>query len=657
LLTVKEVGIARIWDVESGEPMGEIRPNSPLGGRFGVGPSSSPFQVFIESAALDKKGEYALLGLNDGTAGIFRVSDGTRLSVLHQPGTQPGEAWSLIRAVAFAPDGSLAVVGLSGWTAAVWNTHDGTLRGVFRCPRADQAYDLNDGPRPGLVSSIGISADNRYLFSGYADMTGTIWDLRTGQVVLDLAEHRNTIRALFVDNECARWVTSGGDVREASQQLSPRTIVSNGKRIAEAAFSPNGQSFLSRGTDGEVMFTSVKGEEKVLADGRNDHMSWPESESTLGFDQNGSRWFYPESHNCLCLAGVGEIKKLYRQTSHRKKAPGIPDHSIFQMTSERIDGLVLSPNGNSGVSTGWSGDLEIWDTESGQLRVFVHEPEHAKAVCFSPDGILLAIGLLGQGGPGKPREIKLLSASDGTVTGCLPGHAHQIGRLKFGPDGTWLVSTGLDRRVRLWDVKKKKLVAELKYEDLQYQELAVLADGRILVFRSQCVEVWRGLRSKLATIPLQLAFGERWAISKDQKVIGVTMGSSVAQWSIDDARLTNLFEPTIQSPTRIPNQRLAQELKPAAGALLWEGPGARFIHIGDGPRGWATPLILSADGRLTLIPVANGLALIDLNGHQNVLSVMPFEGRLRATRITKDCAWAVNSDGKVFRWKFGGSEA
>jgi hypothetical protein len=36
---------------------------------------------------------------------------------------------------------------------------------------------------------------------------------------------------------------------------------------------------------------------------------------------------------------------------------------------------------------------------------------------------------------------------------------------------------------------------------------------------------------------------------------------------------------------------------------------------------------------------------------------MPFEGRLRATRITKDCALAVNTDGRVFRWKFGGSEA
>ena len=172
--------------------------------------------------------------------------------------------------------------------------------------------------------------------------------------------------------------------------------------------------------------------------------------------------------------------------------------------------------------------------------------------------------------------------------GLLPGHTHQVGHLEFGPDGTWLVSTGADHVVRLWDITAGKAIAELKIEDLQCQHLAVLADGRILVFRSQSVEVWRELRSRLVTIPLQLAFGERWAISNDQKVIGASMGRRVCLWSIDDGRLINLFEPVIQSPKRIPDQRLAQELKPAAAALLWEGSGARFLHVGDGPRSWAT---------------------------------------------------------------------
>jgi WD40 repeat protein len=654
LLTVKEVGVARIWDVESGKQVGEIRPNSPLVGRLGVGPTTSPFRVFIESAALDHRGEHALLGLNDGTAGVFRASDGARLSLFHAPDSEPGSAFGLIRAVAFSPDGLLAAIGLLEGTVGVWNVRDGTLRSMFRCPRADQPYDLNDGPRPGMVSSIGISADNRYLFAGYANMTGTIWDLQTGQVHLDWSEHADKIRALFVEGKRARWVTSGGNIWDATHKQAPRKIFTGGRKVAEAVFSPDGKAILSRGTDGTVIFSSIEGEEQTLVAARNDRMSWPETELTLGFDRRGTHWFYPSAHNCLCWAGVGEPKRLERQAPVRDKGPESVEHDFFRMTSQRINGLVLSSDGGCGVTHGWSGDLEIWDLQSGRLRAFVREPDHANAVTFSPDGTLLAIGVLGQGGSGKPREIKLLSPSNGRVIGRLPGHTHQVHRLEFGPDGTWLVSTGLDRAVRFWSVAERKLVTELDYDDLEFEHLSVLADGRILVFRSQCVEVWRGLRSKVATIPLRMAYGERWSISKDQEVIGVTNGRNVALWSIEDGDPIDFFEPSIQSPRQVPDGKLATQLQATAGGLLWEGPSAKFVHVGDGPRGWATPISLSDDGRLALIPTAKGLALIDVDGEQRVVSVLPFEGRLRATRITKEFAFAVNSAGKIYRWKLNG---
>src|SRR3954447_14006140 len=74
-LTVREVGIARVWDVASGDLIGEIRPTSHLeGGK--VGPTTDDFRVVIEPAALDPAGDLALLGLNDGTAGLFSVPDG-----------------------------------------------------------------------------------------------------------------------------------------------------------------------------------------------------------------------------------------------------------------------------------------------------------------------------------------------------------------------------------------------------------------------------------------------------------------------------------------------------------------------------------------------------------------------------------------------------
>ena len=89
ILTVKQVGEAQVWDVDSGAQVGTVSPDSPLVGTSGTAPTTLAFKVFIESAALNPDGSLALLGLNDGTAGVFRVADGTRLSVLHPPDETP----------------------------------------------------------------------------------------------------------------------------------------------------------------------------------------------------------------------------------------------------------------------------------------------------------------------------------------------------------------------------------------------------------------------------------------------------------------------------------------------------------------------------------------------------------------------------------------
>ena len=92
LLTVQQVGTASIHDLSTGELICNIRPTSSLEGKKGLTIYTAEFRVFIEAAALNPDGTHALLGLNDGTAGIFSTASGERLSTfpLAQM-TQPGE--------------------------------------------------------------------------------------------------------------------------------------------------------------------------------------------------------------------------------------------------------------------------------------------------------------------------------------------------------------------------------------------------------------------------------------------------------------------------------------------------------------------------------------------------------------------------------------
>jgi hypothetical protein len=107
ILTVRDVGKGEVRDAVSGSKVGEIQPDSPLQGTTDTALPTGTFEVFIESAALNRDGSTALLGLNDGTAGTFRVGDGVRLARLHPPDEEPATQFGVIGAVAYSPDGSL----------------------------------------------------------------------------------------------------------------------------------------------------------------------------------------------------------------------------------------------------------------------------------------------------------------------------------------------------------------------------------------------------------------------------------------------------------------------------------------------------------------------------------------------------------------------
>ncbi|MBP6747937.1 hypothetical protein KA344_22100, partial [bacterium] len=210
LLTVEEVGVAKIFDTESSELISEIRPTSALTGNA-KSPTTSEFEVYIEAAALNSDGKLALLGLNDGTAGVFEVSTGKRLSTLFQKEAPP-EHWELIRAVNFSNDSSMALVGFYDRTVGVWDTTGEKLIALLRPDNAELYYSKDAWGRESLVSSVAASADNRYVFVGCMDFTCSIWDLEIKETVFTATEYKEEIICVCEVNDVIFWATAGGAV-------------------------------------------------------------------------------------------------------------------------------------------------------------------------------------------------------------------------------------------------------------------------------------------------------------------------------------------------------------------------------------------------------------------------------------------------------------
>ena len=71
-------------------------------------------------------------------------------------------------------------------------------------------------------------------------------------------------------------------------------------------------------------------------------------------------------------------------------------------------------------------------------------------LCFSPDGRHIAVGTSGG-------EVLLLNVRVGKLVERLVGHLDEVNALAFSPDGAGLVSGGLDRTVKFWNISSIRI--------------------------------------------------------------------------------------------------------------------------------------------------------------------------------------------------------
>jgi WD40 repeat protein len=633
LLTLKEVGVASIWDTASREQIGEICPTSPLVGREGASPFGSNFKVFIESVALNNDGSLALLGLNDGTAGIFSTHNGERISKFYPPEPNPAEEWKVICAVTFSPDGSLALVGFHRRAVGVWNTVDHTLIKFLTSSQSDRLFG-RPFVRDTLTTSVAASRDNCYVFAGFADMTATIWTLDSGKVVFEAHQHIEDIINLWIDGKRVRWATTGGNIWEGFANQQVFQLLSTGENWMEACFSADGEAIFIRTFDGNIKRWSIDGESENLA---NVSAELPERVKTIT---------------------LGKTKPLSISVEGTDKVViTTPKSSVEINRGSKIEGLALPAQEDVLATYGWSTSVELWRIPTGEKLHVLQHKDDVSNINFSADGRRLAAVTIGSGGPGKNRSIYVWDVRSGSLWCELKGHTHQVHALAFDPQGRWLVSASLDRTVRLWQLDHEtptnsSEVWQLYYEDLEFDRILVLSDGRVIVFRRNVLEVWKEQQKRLE-IPVPYSFGTLWYVTNDETcILGTFHQQMIRRWSLETGQELPGFQNDIIRPEFVPSETLIsinqESFRPVAGCYLWRNITGNYVHVGDGPCGWVTPLNLSNEGGSIVIPGIANAAVIELAPAQRLIFIMPFEGKLRASCILSNQILMLNSSGKLF---------
>jgi WD40 repeat protein len=408
----------------------------------------------------------------------------------------------VVTALAFSPDGQTLASGSQDRTARLWNLNLGVRQSSGAATNAVQwARKLS---RTSNDAELAAAEDGR---------TPTEW--RPG---LQFTNHTGGPGSLAFssDGRTLAMIGSGRVIRLVEVETGKQKAELRGHlaAISSLAFTPDGRTLLSASDDGTIRVW--------------DPVSPPKEKSVHGFARNSISLAWRSYGPALCLSPDGRhLLSVYTNQTFSlwdtvRLAEGEPHPLPFTNTTSGA----VAAGGRLAAFGSRSGELMLWDAETGQARFFprpetnnIHrlvfsldgrslaadydtkipsqmsvgyqrrtvrvwdvgtrketrvfdtEGEFPVALTFSADARTLMVGF-------SKGSVKLwpLDGPGGAAT--FPGHSQQVGGVALLPDGKTLISAGGD--IRFWDIGTRRENALKLSPRASASSLALSPDGRRL---------------------------------------------------------------------------------------------------------------------------------------------------------------------------------
>ena len=333
---------------------------------------------------------------------------------------------------------------------------------------------------------------------------------------------RDLLRGLLVKRLRKAHSLSEGDARwiVESWTIATRALSKHGSVVAEPSplADPNpSSSWPKSGVIGQCSkpVRSVAVSRTIIVSGGDDCMIhlWPAGTIIKQFDAPVSALAFSPNGVLLAAATGSHIYVIDLQSNE----------VMLLGQAGKQPSLIFSPGGKSlaSTSTDSPSEINVWNLQTGGIRVLKGDWKGPSSISFSPDGDAIAAA--------GDREIRLWNLE--TAAARVLGQSNrQITSVAFLPDGKRLVSGSWDETIRVWNIQTGE--ARTFAENCScISHVAVSADSERIVAASLDgrIRVWSIQTGRSRTI------GECYGVNAIAFTTGIVTGSddgAVRLWNI-----------------------------------------------------------------------------------------------------------------------------
>jgi WD40 repeat protein len=467
VLTASYDGTVRIWDAQTAEQRAILR--------------GAPTNEVLTSASFSPNGNWAVTAASGATAASpatvrlwRRPSNGWQHA--RKPTYVLAGHTGFVFSASFSDDGRLLVTAGEDRTARIWNVASGRLRQVLE---GHQRYVANAvfSPDAKVVATV-------------SEKTLRFWDVKEGFLFYKArvsADWVSTVAFRPTDGELIVTAGSEGVARvwEADTGALLMELRGHTDPIVTAAFTKDGDSIVTAGSDGTARIWDVRTGLELRV-----HSDWVHSAR-----------FAPDGDSVFT---VSADHFLIKWDSHT----GDPDWFAEDWGGESLNDVIVDSSGRYVVSVGDDTTGVVWDAETGDDIVVLqtgagetprgHTAEVA-AVDFDPRE---GPPRIATGGADERALIWTWSGNEARVIRELDGNlgadevtAHRGGvdAVAYSPDGSRLVTAGIDKTARVWNPDTGELLASFSKHGGIVGDAVFHPNGRLVATASEdwTVRVWR----------------------------------------------------------------------------------------------------------------------------------------------------------------------